>query len=712
VYPGNYDEKATNRAVLGSGSYQFGLFVEKNGVTVQGVNNSGVVLTDYNNPLLPYITTNATNNFGYSGIFVQGDDVTLSGLKIGPNNPSDNKTIEVIGDNFTLLNSNLAVPGGGSLYLNDWQFDAVHNTSHIQSYHVQGNLFDNSTSMDITSGAGFSGPMSGRVISGNVFNNSNYWPSVSFNGSNTGVPWFVYSVGGATILDNNFNNTYHTPDNTSGYIRARGTYDNSQYDWASYWNQNEFANGAVIDTTDGSPANLQIYSYPGSYGTFNNVRRIGTSIQGEVNHAQSGDTVLVAPGIYLENIVIPTPLTLRSVSGSSSTFIDSSVTGNPYIVFISARNVTVDGFDISSPGYTGGSDASGIVVEPTSYGPNAQVRITNNVIHDIGTPTRSSVAYGNVGVNIGFTDGVEVDHNEIYNIIHNDPHAWANGISIWGGDSSTPSGNIYIHDNVFHDISSPYPADAAISTQTDVGNVTVHNNSMISTLAHPTEFGVEVRSTNIVDALNNWWGDTSGPFDNSPVPDGGGLFLTNPSGTGVPVTERVIYSPWLTSDPFAGGPGPGGGVGGGTGGGDPDPKIILPAQAPGIIPVTGGQLMTISCDSSSVTSQLDEIKVTLTGLCGYDVILDTVAREGLPGDLGQGNTFEEGVSITLLKNGQKIDILPDGAGLRVSYPKPLKGQAAFMIWNGSAWNEQVSTADGDRVVADLSAPVTVALVTR
>ena len=123
VFPGTYDEKATGREVLGVGSYQFGLFIDKDGLTVRGVDNGGVPLTDHSSPLLPYITTNATNNFGYSGIFIQGDDVTLSGLMIGPNAPSDNKTIEVIGDNFSLLNSNLAVPGGGSLYFNDWRYD-------------------------------------------------------------------------------------------------------------------------------------------------------------------------------------------------------------------------------------------------------------------------------------------------------------------------------------------------------------------------------------------------------------------------------------------------------------------------------------------------------------------------------------------------------------------------------------------------------------
>ena len=257
-------------------------------------------------------------------------------------------------------------------------------------------------------------------------------------------------------------------------------------------------------------------------------------IQEGINAVLSSGTVKVAPGMYKENITISKPLTLQSSSGPNSTFIDASITGNPYVVFISSKNVTLDGFDISSPGYTGSSDASGVVVEPSPYVTGANVRITNNIIHDIGTPTRTSVSFGNVGVNIGMADGVEVDHNQIYNIIHADPAAWANGISIWGNGPSTTSNDISIHDNSFHDISSPDPADADISTQTDVGmNVVVYNNSIISTAAHPTEFGVQVLSSNIVDARHNWWGDPSGPSGVAP-------------GHGSAITVHVLYDPWLT----------------------------------------------------------------------------------------------------------------------------------------------------------------------
>jgi hypothetical protein len=257
------------------------------------------------------------------------------------------------------------------------------------------------------------------------------------------------------------------------------------------------------------------------------------TIQAAVTAAEPGDTVTVAAGTYNESLSISKPLTLKSTSGAASTII---IGGDPYSVFISSRDVTVDGFTITNPGYSGASDASGVVVEPSPYGVDSHVRITNNSIHDIGTPDRTSVAYGNCGINIGFADGVEIDHNEIYNIIHGDPDAWANGICIWGGGPDTPADNISIHDNSFHDISSPYPADAAISTQTDVGGVTVHNNSFVSTLDHPTEYAVEVRSTNTVDATYNWWDSPNGACKPAAQPECIGL--------GGRVSENVTVDPF------------------------------------------------------------------------------------------------------------------------------------------------------------------------
>ncbi len=295
VYPGAYDETASSRSVLGVGSYQFGLFISKarNGITVQGVDANGKVITDFSK-VLATVTTNATNNFGPSGIFIEGDRVTISGLRIGTNAAGQNKTIEIIGDDFTLMNCDIA-DLQGSIYLNDWQFDVGTNTSYLRSYRIEGNLFQDGVSLDLADGAGFSGAIKDRVIRKNTFLNSYYWPSISFNGSNTGVPWFVYSVGGAIIRSNEFINTFAGDSDPlslkkEGHIRARGTYDNSQFDWDNYFNENQFNHAFVVGPKP--PKELRTYFYTSGTFTFNNVRRIGAIKAAEQANAQPGDKVL------------------------------------------------------------------------------------------------------------------------------------------------------------------------------------------------------------------------------------------------------------------------------------------------------------------------------------------------------------------------------------------------------------------------------------
>ncbi len=139
------------------------------------------------------------------------------------------------------------------------------------------------------------------MITNNKITNNGEYAAVSFTGSDTGVPWFVESVGGAVITGNEFvGNDQH--------IRARGIYDNGQFDWASYWNENTFDKAVIVGVNP--PNDVRAFTYTTSYGTMPDVRRIGGVIQGEVDHALPGDTVLVKDGIYTENLVIETDLTI------------------------------------------------------------------------------------------------------------------------------------------------------------------------------------------------------------------------------------------------------------------------------------------------------------------------------------------------------------------------------------------------------------------
>ncbi|MDO8971960.1 MAG: hypothetical protein Q7U74_14795, partial [Saprospiraceae bacterium] len=83
---GNYGRQiAPNSGVLGGPPiYQFGLNIEKAGLTIRGYDASDMAVPNGGAAVAEF-TTGATNNFGASGIFIQADDVTLEGLKIGNN---------------------------------------------------------------------------------------------------------------------------------------------------------------------------------------------------------------------------------------------------------------------------------------------------------------------------------------------------------------------------------------------------------------------------------------------------------------------------------------------------------------------------------------------------------------------------------------------------------------------------------------------------
>lgn len=373
VYPGDYHEKATNRKLFNnSGPYQFGLFIgqDKAGLKVIGVDEDGDPITDYEN-VGASVTTYATNSFGYSGIFVEADNVTLQGLEIKDNivndQVSNNKTIEVIGDNFTLrychINVGAGEEDGGSVYIGDWRFDENTSTSHIRGYILEYNWFDHGTSVDIANGAGISGDVWQRQIVHNKFTNDpdDYWPFISFNGSGTGVPWFVYSVGGATIKGNNFTYKYKGIGPGVAHIRARGTYDNSQFDWASYWQDNTF-NQAVVAGSN-PPADLSTYSYVSGTYQFDNVRRIGVTIQNEVEKAANGDTVLVKPGTYEEQVVIsgkaltlqgagqtPEDVVIKSPTTLTAKFTTTSVDNKPVVLVQSNADVTLSNLKVDGAG--------------------------------------------------------------------------------------------------------------------------------------------------------------------------------------------------------------------------------------------------------------------------------------------------------------------------------------------------------------------------
>lgn len=306
VYPGTYNETATDRSVNGA-SYQFGLFFGTSTVTLQAV-TSGTVI----------ITTNATNSFGNSGTFVAADNITISGITFAENIPGTNKTIEVIGDNFTLTNSKISETNG-SVYVNDFT-----TAEKVNKFTITNNVFDNASTISIASGSGSSAasPATDRVITGNTFKGvSTVYARVSFSGAG-GQPWYTLPVGGAVITGNTFEgeNKWH--------IRARGDYANAQFNWKSIWENNTFVKGSMA-LKDLDTFTVREYAYT----PYTNVRSISGDLAWTKSNASSTDAVLLKG--YVE-----VPASVVVTSGTTTATIDldtqltASTTNGTVLVFI------------------------------------------------------------------------------------------------------------------------------------------------------------------------------------------------------------------------------------------------------------------------------------------------------------------------------------------------------------------------------------------
>ncbi|MBI2013598.1 MAG: matrixin family metalloprotease [Candidatus Colwellbacteria bacterium] len=66
------------------------------------------------------------------------------------------------------------------------------------------------------------------------------------------------------------------------------------------------------------------------------------------------------------------------------------------------------------------------------------------------------------------------------------------------------------------------------------GTLTTSSNSFVNNIL----YGVYNSTTTPINMANNWWGNISGP-----------THTTNPIGIGDSVSDNVIFTPWLTSDP-------------------------------------------------------------------------------------------------------------------------------------------------------------------
>ena len=119
-----------------------------------------------------------------------------------------------------------------------------------------------------------------------------------------------------------------------------------------------------------------VYAYPAHADTLEVPSKFAT-IQSAVNASVDGDTILVAPGIYYENIYIDrTAIHLRSEAGPELTIIDGSNLAQ-VIKIEAVSSLVIEGFTIQrgSPGVS--SWPAGVWI-----GSGLNITIRNNIVRD------------------------------------------------------------------------------------------------------------------------------------------------------------------------------------------------------------------------------------------------------------------------------------------------------------------------------------------
>ncbi len=293
-----------------------------------------------------------------------------------------------------------------------------------------------------------------------------------------------------------------------------------------------------------------------------------TTIQAALNASTEMDTVLVAPGTYLENINWPQVDSISLISSGTreNTIIDgnhlSRVIGmiSSWDARIISRATLISGFTIRNGyGSMNGAGICCVYAAPT---------LRNLII------SFNSVSVAGVGAGGGLYCNQASPLLENVIIVHNNAYS-GGGAHIDPGSSPTFN-NCVIADNTLYSTGGSYAAGIygryqvyfqlnhctiarnrfwgtaaihlgevcnptiSLSTITDnyKGILVVHDGSVIlqnSNITDNDNAGLELYNAAPVTVQNNWWGAASGPYHVS----------VNPSGLGDTIIGDVNFTPWL-----------------------------------------------------------------------------------------------------------------------------------------------------------------------
>lgn len=247
-----------------------------------------------------------------------------------------------------------------------------------------------------------------------------------------------------------------------------------------------------------------------------NVPAVAATIQAAIDAAKDGDTVLVAPGTYIENINFKGKvITVASSGGAGVTVINGNQAG-PVVTFNTdeERTTVLNGFTITngnagwtSPNYGNGGgvyiyDASPTIINnringnTASWGGGIYESFGSPLIKDNIITLNTGTSYGG-GISVGGAAAAEV----VGNIISDNHSGFGGGISMWAAGTPTIKGNTIRNNTASNDgggISMDNWSDAAILQNLLVNNV-ANKGSAITWLTPSDDRGPLLVNNTIVD---------------------------------------------------------------------------------------------------------------------------------------------------------------------------------------------------------------------
>ena len=327
------------------------------------------------------------------------------------------------------------------------------------------------------------------------------------------------------------------------------------------------------------------------------------TISQAIKAAYSGDTIIVHAGIYNEALYIDKSLTVKAAGDGLVVIKGAQMRVTNYgnrqaTIFVeNAANVILEGFDIEGEGLGVPSgtksyavlyeNSTGIirncVVSPNTMGDmfstaiafwdNSVVTVENSVVKNFGrigiySNNATSIIRGNkiigqiytlnnqviYGIEIEDYSGpsvAEITGNKIYNCNNTNPSPlWSSAailVDAWREWADyynlalLPSTVAITYNEIYNN----YESIELVANEFSYAHYNNFYNNTYGVISAPENW-----TTNptyyVFDARYNWWGDASGPYHNTTWTYMGEPYGPN-YGLGDPVSDYVLYVPWLQS---------------------------------------------------------------------------------------------------------------------------------------------------------------------